>query len=91
MGVTGWPENGAALLRGETFHSRRGGPANAFRYGVDYLLWRMAPEGVTVLGPGEVWLHSGRRARSLDSRIFGPIEIARVRGVLEPLLTFGED
>jgi DUF1365 family protein len=43
MGVTGWPESGAALLRGETFHGRRGGPANAFRYGVDYLLWRLAP------------------------------------------------
>ena len=43
MGVTGWPESGAALLRGETYHGRRGGPANAFRYGVDYLLWRLAP------------------------------------------------
>jgi hypothetical protein len=43
MGVTGWPEAGAAILRGETFHGRRGGPANAFRYGVDYLLWRLQP------------------------------------------------
>lgn len=43
MGVTGWPQSGAALLRGETYHGRRGGPANAFRYDVDYLLWRLAP------------------------------------------------
>ncbi len=43
MGVTGWPESGAALLRGETYHGRRGGLANSFRYGVDYLLWRLAP------------------------------------------------
>lgn len=43
MGVTDWPESGAALLRGETYHRRRGGPANAFRYGVDYLLWRLEP------------------------------------------------
>lgn len=43
MGLTNWPESGAALLRGETFHGRHGGPANTFRYGVDYLLWRLAP------------------------------------------------
>ena len=43
MGVNGWPESGAALLRGETYHGRRGGPDNAFRYGVDYLLWRLEP------------------------------------------------
>lgn len=38
-----WPTAGAAILTGETYHGRRGGPANAFRYGVDYLLWRLRP------------------------------------------------
>lgn len=51
----------------------------------------LVPEGGVVLGPGEVWLHSGRRERAFDSRIFGPLEIARVRGVLEPVWTLGED
>ncbi len=45
---------------------------------------RVAP-GSYVLRPGEVWLHSGRRRRSLDSRVFGPLEMSRIRGVLEPL------
>ncbi len=51
----------------------------------------LVPEGEVVLGPGEVWLHSGRRARSFDSRVFGPVDVAQVRGVLEPLWTLGED
>lgn len=46
MGLTlpAWPEDGAAILVGETWHGRHGGPENAFRYGVDYLLWRVSPE-----------------------------------------------
>ncbi len=51
----------------------------------------LVPEGKVVLGSDEVWLHSGRSARSLDSRVFGPLEVAQVRGVLEPLWTLGED
>lgn len=45
----------------------------------------LAPVGELVLGPGELWLHSGRRVRSFDSRIFGPLEVSRVQGVLEPV------
>ena len=46
MGLTrtDWPEDGAAILMGETWHGRHGGPENAFRYGIDYLLWRVSPE-----------------------------------------------
>lgn len=51
----------------------------------------LVPEGDVVLGPGQVWLHSGRRARSFDSRVFGPLDQAQVRGVLEPLWSLGED
>lgn len=40
----GWPASGAAILVGETFHLRKGGPQNAFRYGVDYVLMRIEPE-----------------------------------------------
>ena len=39
-----WPRMGAAILKGSTYHARRGGPDNAFRYGVDYVLWRLSPE-----------------------------------------------
>jgi len=38
-----WPSKGAAVLVGETFHGRHGELQNAFRYGVDYLLWRLYP------------------------------------------------
>ena len=44
MGVIEWPAGGAAILAGWTYHARRGGPDNAFRYGVDYVLWRLQPE-----------------------------------------------
>ena len=46
MGLSGkaWPADGAAILVGETWHGRHGGPENAFHYGVDYLLWRVSPE-----------------------------------------------
>lgn len=43
MGMTAWRKDGAALLAGETYHARRGGPRNAFRYGVDYVLCRLHP------------------------------------------------
>ncbi len=51
----------------------------------------LVPEGEVVLRPGEVWLHSGRSTRSFDSRVFGPLEVDRVQGVLEPLWTLGQD
>jgi len=50
MGIVCWPQSGAAILRGETFHGRRGGPSNTFRYRVDYLLWRLRP-AATVRSP----------------------------------------
>ncbi len=46
--------------------------------------------GSYVLRPGEVWLHSGRDRRSLDSRVFGPLEMSLIRGVLEPLWVVGD-
>ena len=43
MGLEEWPKTGAAVMKGKTFHARRGGPDNTFRYDVDYLLLRMRP------------------------------------------------
>ena len=50
----------------------------------------LAPEGVWLLGPGEVWLHSGRHPRSLDSRVYGPLDASTIQAVLEPLWTVPE-
>ena len=47
-------------------------------------------EGIYVLSPGEVWLHSGRHARSLDSRVFGSLRGSCVQSVIEPLWVFSE-
>jgi uncharacterized protein len=44
FGRPDWQASGAAILKGSTYHARRGGPENAFRYRVDYLMWRVAPE-----------------------------------------------
>jgi conjugative transfer signal peptidase TraF len=46
-------------------------------------------EGIYVLSPGEVWLHSGRHARSLDSRVFGPLGASCVQAVIEPVWVSG--
>lgn len=43
MKAQNWPKDGAALLNGSTYHARRGGPKNAFRYDVDYVLCRLRP------------------------------------------------
>ena len=57
MGIEGWPKSGAALVTGETFHARRGGPANAFRYNVDFVLLKLHPQVGRTKGP----LMPGRR------------------------------
>ena len=45
-------------------------------------------EGTYVLAKGEVWLHSGRHPRSLDSRVFGPVGISSIQAVIEPVWVF---
>jgi len=47
-----WPDGGAALLDGETWHGRHSGPANAFTYKVDYVLLRLDPAPSARLGRG---------------------------------------
>ena len=58
---------GVDHIRGETVHVRRGGPANAFRYGVDYVLVdaEAAPQG-----PG-LFTRNGRNLFSLHDRDHG--------------------
>ena len=43
--------------------------------------------GSHVVGEGEVWLISNYSAYSFDSRYFGPVDVARMRGVASPVLT----
>ena len=51
----------------------------------------LAAEGAFVLAEDEVWLHSGRHPRSFDSRVYGPLDVTAIEGVLEPLWTLPED
>ena len=44
MSIPPWPKTGAALFTGHTYHARRGGPSNAFKYNVDYVLCRLHPD-----------------------------------------------
>ncbi len=48
----------------------------------------LVPVGEAVLAAGEVWLYSGRHARSLDSRVFGALDASSINGVMMPLWTF---
>lgn len=43
------------------------------------------PAGVYQVEPGSVWLLSGYDVRSFDSRYFGPVPVASVQGVAEPV------
>jgi len=46
------------------------------------------PRGPHDTLPGWVWLYSDHIPNSWDSRYFGPVPMASVRGALRPLLTF---
>lgn len=43
------------------------------------------PTGEYRVQPGEVWLFSSHSPSSFDSRYFGPVSLARVRGIARPL------
>lgn len=51
MELTAWPESGRAHFKAATFHARKDGPENAFRYAVDYLLLRMRPAPAELPAP----------------------------------------
>jgi conjugative transfer signal peptidase TraF len=44
------------------------------------------PLGSYRLAPGQIWLSSGHDPRSFDSRYFGPVPVASVRGIASPVL-----
>ena len=48
------------------------------------------PFGRHVVAPAHVWLAGQSHARSWDSRYFGPVAVAGVRGVARPIFTIGE-
>ena len=50
---------------------------------------RPVPAGVYEVMPGQIWLLSGHDPRSFDSRYFGAVPAADVRGVARPLWVLG--
>lgn len=46
------------------------------------------PEGDHKVKPGKLWLFSSHSAKSIDSRYFGPVKFANVRGVAEPVFVW---
>jgi type IV secretory pathway protease TraF len=49
----------------------------------------LASQGFGRAEPGEIWLYAPH-PRSFDSRVFGPVPLGSVRGVLTPLWTAGQ-
>lgn len=47
------------------------------------------PDGEYIVPPGQVWLFSSHSAGSFDSRYFGPVPMANVRGRAWPILIRG--
>jgi conjugative transfer signal peptidase TraF len=43
------------------------------------------PDGEYIVRPGEVWIFSSYSDKSFDSRYFGPVRIADIRGEAHPL------
>ncbi len=43
------------------------------------------PPGSYPVAPGEIWLLSGHNRRSFDSRYFGPVPVANVQGIAQPV------
>lgn len=48
------------------------------------------PAGRYIVQPGQIWLFSSYSAGSFDSRYFGPVALASVRGVARPLAINGD-
>ncbi|ATS74301.1 conjugal transfer protein TraF [Salmonella enterica subsp. enterica serovar Infantis] len=48
------------------------------------------PAGRYTVQPGQAWLFSSYNAGSFDSRYFGPVELASVRGIAQPLAISGD-
>lgn len=48
------------------------------------------PPGRYVVRPGEVWMFSSYSAGSFDSRYFGPVTLAHVRGIARPVAVIGD-
>jgi conjugative transfer signal peptidase TraF len=46
---------------------------------------RSFPAGLFPVPPGQVWLLSSHQSRGFDSRYFGPVPAANVRGVARPI------
>lgn len=47
------------------------------------------PDGLYVVLPGQVWLFSTYTDASFDSRYFGPVDVAHLRGKAAPVLVDG--
>lgn len=84
-------------VRGQTYHARHGGPANAFRYGIDYVLLEDAE--APVAGP-RLFSRNARNVASVQDRDHGgapgkgrgPVwvrEVLGAEGVVVPGLRIG--
>jgi conjugative transfer signal peptidase TraF len=74
---------GRVAVDGMTFGDSRTAPRDSAGRLLPHVNW-----GVHRVGPGEVWLFGFNDPRSWDSRYFGPVPLAGVRGVLAPVLTW---
>jgi len=80
FGEAGLAVNGRAVAASRALpRDARGRPLAHWPYGT----WRVAP--------GELWLFAPYHPRSYDSRYFGPVAAAAVRGWLMPVLAAADD
>lgn len=76
---TGVTVNGTHIPRSAALdHDSDGRPMSAW------------PPGTYAVGPEQIWVISSYNGRSYDSRYFGPVAVASVRGNYRPLFVFAE-
>lgn len=70
-------------VNGSQFANSRTAPVDSHGRSLEHV-----PSGAYRTGAGEVWLFGFNNVRSWDARYFGPLPLANVRGVLQPLVTW---
>lgn len=76
-------ELGSVAVDGVRFSNSRTASHDSAGRRLAHVAW-----GTRRVGAGEVWLFGFNDARSWDARYFGPVPLAAVRGVLEPVVTW---
>ncbi|HGC8067033.1 TPA: S26 family signal peptidase [Yersinia enterocolitica] len=83
-----------SAVSGDTIHLQQGQPVTVNGVALPNTVAMSAipawPDGTYTVKTGQAWLFSSYSAGSFDSRYFGPVELASVRGLASPVAISGD-